>query len=793
MSEINKKFYKKYDTIIAVSVFVLLAISSSYIWKHEDTAQYDIINTETKVTADQLKQRLESWVGHRLSIIERIGDDWEKYELKDSAKFVTKAEELLLIVPGLQALNWIDNNWEIKTVVPYAENQKALGKNLHDHPFNSVEEALANASESHQLTRTSIVNLLQGGKGFATYMPVVDKSGKVTGYINGVFKINKLIEGCFTDKTLLENFDIQISENVDIVFSNQNEEIRENTKYLQQREIKILDKSWSMLITPSQVYLQPRLNNNAFGYLILFNLFGLLLSWVIRVALVRHKKTFESEKKFRTLVEGAGDSFFLLNIDGKIIDVNKKTCKELGYSRDELLNMNIHDIDMEVQHEEYLRLWNLIEQNKIDNVETVYKRKNSSTFPVEIRVGIVTLDGESFATCLARNISEAKRLKELESRAQKLETAGQIAGQVAHDFNNLLSPIVAYPEFIRELISDNPEAIELLDVIEKSAIQIADINQELLTLGRRGHYSLEVFNLNDVISQSMNHLEYDNNAIKIDFQKSNDLFPMKGGKSQISRIIINLINNAIDAIDDTGEIEIKTENYYVEKLDPSNIIVPSGSYIKLTISDTGRGIPSDIMSSIFLPFVSTKKVDKKRGSGLGLSVVDAVVKDHNGFIDTKSKVGEGTSFYVYFPVTEDEIINTTDVKIQGGGESILVVDDDAVLKEVTTKILNKLGYKVQAVECGEKALELLKTESFDLLLLDMIIPEGMDGTELFEKSLLLNPHQRAIIVSGYAESERVQKAMDLGVACFLKKPFTSQQLAITLAEAFKEETMLVSN
>ena len=247
------------------------------------------------------------------------------------------------------------------------------------------------------------------------------------------------------------------------------------------------------------------------------------------------------------------------------------------------------------------------------------------------------------------DITETKRLQEAASRAQRLDTAGMVAGQVAHDFNNLLGPLVAYPDFIKNELPDGHPAIPLVNAIVQTAEQMAELNQQLLTLGRRAQFRQEPLNLNEIIEHVINQARPMPDSIKIKTELCRNLMMIKGGPSQIQRALTNLINNARDAIHDGGEISIKTRNFTLDAMAGNYGQVPRGEYVKLIVSDTGCGIPGEILPKIFDPFFTTKTTDKKRGSGLGLSIVHAVVEDHKGYIDVQSEVGKGTAFYVYFP------------------------------------------------------------------------------------------------------------------------------------------------
>ncbi|MBU8932990.1 MAG: PAS domain S-box protein [candidate division Zixibacteria bacterium] len=482
----------------------------------------------------------------------------------------------------------------------------------------------------------------------------------------------------------------------------------------------------------------------------------------------------ESETKFRTYVSHAPDAIFIANALGSFVDVNLAASKITGYSRSELLSMSVLDLaDPKARPEELESFKRLMEIGR-ENSETKLKRKDGSI--IWVSLDAVSLSEDRLMAFIS-DITETKRLRELESRAQRLESAGKISGQIAHDFNNLLAPLIAYPEFIREELPKNHPALTYLTSIEDSAARIADINQQLLTLGRRGHYNQQVMNLNEIIMRAVKEMDALPATMTCKMQLDEDLMNVMGGGAQIHRVISNLLTNAQDAIQDVGQITVKTENYYVDEMCVAYGRVPKGEYVKMTLSDTGCGIPDDIIQKIFDPFFTSKTTDKKRGSGLGLSVVDSVLKDHNGYLDLSSKVGQGTSFYLYFPITREDVGISEIQQSDGGTETILVVDDDELQRDVSMKLLSKLGYKVSTAESGEKAIEFLKDNPQDLLVMDMVMPMGIDGAETYRQVAEFNPGQKAIIVSGFSETDRVLEAQKFGAGAFVKKPLTVKDVA----------------
>jgi len=375
------------------------------------------------------------------------------------------------------------------------------------------------------------------------------------------------------------------------------------------------------------------------------------------------------------------------------------------------------------------------------------------------------------------DITEIRRLQELETRAQRLAAAGQIAGQVAHDFNNMLAPVMAYPDMIRRHLAEGDPSLRYLDAIENSAQMIADLNQQLLTMSRRGHYNLEILNLNKIVEQVLREAAPLPDTLVIEADLAPDLMNIRGGPAQLHRVVMNLIANARDAMRDVGRVVVKTENYYIDEAAVRFGRVPRGEYAKVTVSDNGSGIPNETLQKIFDPFFTTKSTDKKRGSGLGLSVVDAVVKDHDGYLDLSTQVGVGTSFYLYFPISRETMNDESTDDVPHGHERILIVDDDDIQREVSAQLLGSLGYQVGVCESGKKAMEILRSKPFELLILDMIIPNDIDGTEIYRQALQFRPEQKAIIVSGFSESARVAEAQKLGVGAFVKKPLSRRAIA----------------
>ncbi len=493
----------------------------------------------------------------------------------------------------------------------------------------------------------------------------------------------------------------------------------------------------------------------------------------------------ESERSYRTLAQNLPAMVYRIFLrENNRMQFFNDMCKTMtGYSELELRGGKICSIEALIvpgQRQGVIReVERALSEVRSFSVEYQIRHKDGTNrFFLEKGTPVCGTDGKPlYIDGLIYDITENKRMEEELSRAQRLETAGRIAGQIAHDFNNLLSPLMAYPDLMRmECIEKNSKLLPLLDQMQSAALQMAEINQQLLTLGRRGHYTLETLHLNGLIEELLGSLPVPH-TVKVQKQYDSHLMPVKGGSAQLSRVFTNIIANALESMADVGTLRIATQNVYLEQPLKIYETIQRGEYARVDVEDTGCGISPEIINSIFDPFFTTKKADKKRGSGLGLSVVKAVMEDHNGYIAIESRPGKGTTFSLYFPISRDMEFQTKSPEdIVGGSERVLIVDDDPLQREVITRLLGLLGYKVHALESGEEAVKYVKEHSQDLLILDMIM-DGIDGTETFRRIREFCPHQKAVILSGYAESERVAEAQRMGAGSYIRKPVDLKSLS----------------
>ena len=386
-----------------------------------------------------------------------------------------------------------------------------------------------------------------------------------------------------------------------------------------------------------------------------------------------------------------------------------------------------------------------------------------------------------------REAAEAEKsaLQERLQRAKKMEALGTLAGGVAHDLNNILSGVVGYPDLLLQDLPADSALRQPMLTIRQSGRKAAAIVQDLLTLARRGVADFQVLDLNRIVTEYLDSPEFQkliqfHPAVTVKSHLAPGPMRVKGSPVHLFKTVMNLVSNAAESMPNGGPIIIRTENRHVDNPPGNDDAARQGAFVTLLVQDHGVGISKDDMERIFEPFF-TKKVMGKSGTGLGMTVVWGTVIDHNGFIDTHSQEGAGTTFALNFPATR-EAPGTVGAPWslgdhRGKGQSVLVVDDVAEQRDIATAMLTKLGYRADAVCSGEAAVYHVSRHPVDLLLLDMIMDPGIDGLEAYKRILKTRPGQKAVIASGYAETARIQEACRLGCATYLKKPYELQALA----------------
>ncbi|TYO97601.1 phospho-acceptor domain-containing protein [Geothermobacter ehrlichii] len=408
---------------------------------------------------------------------------------------------------------------------------------------------------------------------------------------------------------------------------------------------------------------------------------------------------------------------------------------------------------------------------------------------------IVVRQEREIQQSLRRQLQNEEALRAMSEelhQAKKMEAVGMLAGGVAHDLNNMLMGVVALPDLMLEEGNLTPRQREQLIAIREAGNRIAAVVSDMQVLSRDSATSQEVVDLNQIVRDYLESPEYAEIAGRHNVELSCDLAPdlpaVIGTGSHLRKILMNLVINAMEACNRQGLIRVSTRPVTLTRAYEGYETVPPGDYVRLRVSDNGCGIDPENMGRIFDPFFS-KKVLGHSGTGLGLAICWSIVHDHGGYIDLSAN-DPGCVFDIYLPAcdrqTKPAVPDSVELpRAQNSTTTVLVVDDEPEARKVACDMLRLLGYQALAAESGEAALALLRRQRVDLVLLDMVMPPGMDGLETYRRMLALDPGLKALVISGQAESGDVHEVMRLGAGAFLKKPLSLQRLAQAVHEELK--------
>lgn len=542
-------------------------------------------------------------------------------------------------------------------------------------------------------------------------------------------------------------------------------------------------------------------------------LFVIATSFLLFFLLARltHKKNQstdalrKSEEKYRILVENQTDLIVKVDLHGQFSFVSPSYCKTFGKDEKELLGRKfmplVHEDDRESTAREMKKLFS--------PPHTAYIEQRAMT--VEgwkwlAWADTAVLDSEGNVTDIignGRDITEQKKAEEERKKlqqqllqAKKMEALGLMAGGVAHDLNNILTGIVAYPDLLLRKIPEESDLRKPIEAIQQSGKRAADVVSDLLTVARGSVGQKVITNLNSLISDYLcspecRALLSSHSGVEIKTVLASDLLNLSCSPHHVQKSLMNLMINAVEAISSQGVVWVSTKNQSLDhEIVSGDYVIPKGDYVIACISDNGAGIKKEDLNHIFEPFY-TKKAMGKSGTGLGLAIVWSTVHEHGGMVTVQSS-REKTTFKLYFPIAgEDAVEAPGSLKIEalaGNNERVLVVDDEAMQRDIACQILRSLDYTVDAVSSGDEAVECIKNSKIDLVVLDMIMEPGMNGRKTYEKMLLSNPDQKAIIVSGFSEDEEVRKAQALGINEFIKKPYTLAELGMVVKKVLQNNT-----
>jgi len=503
-----------------------------------------------------------------------------------------------------------------------------------------------------------------------------------------------------------------------------------------------------------------------------------------------HTRRLERERleRYDLLFETITDGIFVADTDGRILEVNEAACRQLGYSRAELLGMQIGDIAQPVNGG-FEAVKASMEASGKAFIQGQHRQKDGTLVSVEVALSAFELDGATGLLGVARDVTgrlraeeERARLVEQLHQATKMESVGRLAGGVAHDFNNLLAVIIGATEMAIDEAADQPSLRRLLEDAQRASQTAAGLTRQLLAFSRRQVMESRPVDLNVLIDSTRLMLGRGlSPQISLQTALGPDLWLVTADPTVLQQVIANLVVNASDAMPNGGRLTIETRNVVLDEVTrPPDSGLSTGDHVLLGVSDTGGGITNEVKGRLFEPFFTTKP--KGKGTGLGLATVWGAITQSGGHVEVESQAGEGTTFRIYLPrstgTTTEAAAPPAGMPEPASNETVLLVEDEELVRTTVARQLERLGYKVLDAASGDAALAIAReSTSIDLLLTDVVMP-AMNGRQLADEFRLLHPGSPVLFISGYTDEEIVSRHGELDPHTdLLAKPFSVGELA----------------
>ncbi len=487
-----------------------------------------------------------------------------------------------------------------------------------------------------------------------------------------------------------------------------------------------------------------------------------------------------SEEKYRIVLEASPDPVVVYNMAGEVIYLNPAFTGVFGWAQEDLFGKKTDYVPRENRPEIQTMIDRMLAGESFSSVESRRYTKKGNILDVRISVAVYT-DRNGIpegSVHILRDVTERKRLKAQMRQVQKMESIGTLAGGIAHDFNNLLMGIQGNVSLmLMDTDAVSPDYDRLIN-IEKQVKSGAKLTSYLLGYARKGKYEINPLDLNQVVKEVNETFIRTKKEITVHNDLAEDLSVIEADKGQIEQVLLNLFINAADAMPDGGDLFLKTMKVTDKDMQGRMYKPEPGNYVLLTVTDSGVGMDEEIQERIFEPFFTTKEMG--RGTGLGLASVYGIIKSHHGYIEVESSKGKGTTFRIYLPASEKEIqkiVETTD-EIVKGAETVLLVDDEDIILEVSCELLETIGYRVLTAGCGKESIEIYKNnrDKIDIVVLDMVMPD-INGAVVYKRLKEINPDVKVLLSSGYSIDGHATEILNQGCDGFIQKPFTLQSLS----------------
>ncbi|MBL0700608.1 MAG: response regulator [Desulfosarcina sp.] len=510
------------------------------------------------------------------------------------------------------------------------------------------------------------------------------------------------------------------------------------------------------------------------------------LHTAIEIGLYKHNMEMElkrSKEWLSTVLKSIGDAVITTDNKSRVTFMNQGAENLTGWSREDasgrhltkvfnIVNEHTHDVAKNPVNK-------VLETGLVAGLDnhTILISQDGSTRSIDDSAAPVKDEKGNISgvVLVFRDTTERRRIEQERLKTQKIESLGILAGGIAHDFNNILTGILGNITLSKMYLDANDKAYNKLDEAEKASLRAKDLTQQLLTFARGGAPIKEIVSIQKIIEESASFALSGSN-VKCYCAIPDDLRPLKADASQLSQVISNLVINADQAMPQGGGITITVENIDIDN--KSGTSMRPGQYIKINVKDLGHGIPNEYLAKIFDPYFTTKHA----GNGLGLATVFSIIKRHNGYIFVESEIGKGTTFFIYLPVLTETIIHKKKKNIITGKGRVLVMDDEAMVLEVSRAMIESLGYETSFAENGAEAVAKYKEamdrgKPFDIVILDLTVQGGMGGRGAIKRLLEIDPQVKAIVSSGYSVDSAMAKFEEYGFIDMLAKPYKLETLS----------------
>lgn len=484
------------------------------------------------------------------------------------------------------------------------------------------------------------------------------------------------------------------------------------------------------------------------------------------------------------ILNNVADPIFVKDEQHRWVLLNKEFCSFMGYEREEMLGKSDHDFFPKEQADEFWEKDRLVfsSEEPIENEEEITNSTGKRHIILTKKAVFKAAEGNKLLVGTIKDITDRKRMELELLQSQKLKSISILAGGIAHDFNNILTAIIGNLSLMKEMIDTDDNLYSRLVETERASLRAKSLTHQLLTFSHGGAPVKSMVSMSELVEESVT-FTLRGTKIRSELNLAEDGWTVEVDESQMSRVVQNIVVNAVQAMPDGGTLSVSTKNLEIDE--KNSLPLSKGKYLRIAIGDNGPGIKESLLANIFDPYFTTKD----DGTGLGLAIAYSIVQRHGGHITVESEVNKGTSFNIYLPASNREIESKpiiTQMTLEGSGD-ILVMDDELIVRDTVSAMLQYLGYQVESAADGQEALQLYRDRMevgrpFDAVIIDLTIPGGMGGQEMVEELLAFDPKARALVSSGYSQDPVMANFSKYGFSGVIAKPFEINKIALTLKE-----------